>query len=238
MPKGPDSPETRRGTTIVMVRHKGIVAVAGDGQVSQGGCVLKHTARKIRRLYQDRIICGFAGATSDALTILERFEDHLNQYSGNFTRAAVELTKKWRTDRGMRHLEAILIAADKERSLLISGAGDVLEPDDNIIATGSGGFYALAAARAMIREAPALDAAYICREALKIAAEICVYTNTNIQLETLESVQPETSSADAKPATGKGAKPSSGKDDGKPSSGKDDGKPSSGKEGGKPSSGK
>ncbi|MDR1315212.1 MAG: ATP-dependent protease subunit HslV, partial [Deltaproteobacteria bacterium] len=191
MPKAHSPREEHRGTTILMVRHNGTVAVGGDGQVSLGACALKHTARKIRRLYQDKIICGFAGATSDALTILERFEDHLNQYSGNFTRAAVELTKKWRTDRGLRHLEAVLIAADREKSLLISGSGDVLEPDDNLIATGSGGFYAIAAARAMIREAPSLDAAHICRESLKIASEICVYTNGVIEMETLESAPPE-----------------------------------------------
>jgi ATP-dependent HslUV protease subunit HslV len=186
-----------------MVRHNGTVAVGGDGQVSLGSCALKHTARKIRRLYQDKIICGFAGATSDALTILERFEDHLNQYSGNFTRAAVELTKKWRTDRGLRHLEAVLVAADREKSLLISGSGDVLEPDDNIVATGSGGFYALAAARALVRFSPDLDAVTVCREALKIASEICVYTNGNIDMETLESVPPEepaAAPAAAKPA--------------------------------------
>jgi ATP-dependent HslUV protease subunit HslV len=191
MPRGSSKRVRHRGTTILSVRHNGKVAVAGDGQVSLGSCALKHGARKIRRLYQDRIICGFAGTTSDALTILERFEDHLNQYSGNFTRAAVELTKKWRTDRGLRHLEAVLVAADREKTLLISGSGDVLEPDDNVLATGSGGFYALAAARAMIREAPALDAAHICRESLKIASEICVYTNGSIEMEILELDPPQ-----------------------------------------------
>ncbi|MDR3153743.1 MAG: ATP-dependent protease subunit HslV [Deltaproteobacteria bacterium] len=189
MPQGA-SRRVHRGTTIILVRHKGTVAVAGDGQVSMGGTAIKHTARKIRRLYHDKIICGFAGSTADALTILERFEDHLSQYSGNFTRAAVELSKKWRTDRGLRHLEAVLLAADREKSLLISGVGDVLEPDDNILATGSGGNYALAAARAMIREAPQLDAPYVCRQALKIASEICVYTNDCLSMETLESVAP------------------------------------------------
>ncbi|MDR1164630.1 MAG: ATP-dependent protease subunit HslV [Deltaproteobacteria bacterium] len=180
-------PGRHRSTTIIMVRHGGVVAVAGDGQVSQGDIIIKHTAKKIRRLYQDRVICGFAGSTADALTILEKFEDYLSKYSGNFTRAAVELTKKWRVDRGLRHLEAILLAADKDKCLMISGNGDVLEPDDNILATGSGGQYALAAARALIREAPSLDAARICRVSLKIASEICLYTNEHVILETLES---------------------------------------------------
>ncbi|MDR1035624.1 MAG: ATP-dependent protease subunit HslV [Deltaproteobacteria bacterium] len=198
MPYGRSSREEKhRSTTILMVRHNGTVAVAGDGQVTIGQCALKHTARKIRRLYQNKIICGFAGSTSDALTILERFEDHLSQYSGNFTRAAVELTKKWRTDRGLRHLEAVLIAADKEKSLFISGSGDVVEPDDNLLATGSGGFYAIAAARALVRHAPHLDAVTICRESLKIASEICVYTNGSVEVETLESAPPDAPAPDA-----------------------------------------
>jgi ATP-dependent HslUV protease subunit HslV len=180
-----------RGTTIIMVRHKGKVAVAGDGQVSYGDMILKGTAKKIRRLHQDKILCGFAGSTADALTILERFEDHLSKYGGNFTRAAVELSKKWRTDRGLRHLEAVLLAADKEKSLLISGMGDVLEPDDNILSTGSGGPYALAAARALVSDAPHLDAATICGKALRIAAGICLYTNENIMLEVLDAENPE-----------------------------------------------
>jgi ATP-dependent HslUV protease subunit HslV len=170
-----------------MVRHLGKVAVAGDGQVTQGSCVIKHSAKKIKRLYNDKIICGIAGATADALAILDRLEEELNQYSGNFTRAAVELTKKWRTDRGLRHLEAVLLAADKDKSLMISGVGDVLEPDDNILAIGSGGNYALAAARALIKHAPRLTAEEICRESLGVASKICVYTNENVILETLDS---------------------------------------------------
>ncbi|MDR2200337.1 MAG: ATP-dependent protease subunit HslV [Deltaproteobacteria bacterium] len=176
-----------RGTTIIMVRHQGKVAVAGDGQVSQGPAVVKHSARKIKRLYNDKIICGIAGATADALAILDRLEEELNQYSGNFTRAAVELTKKWRTDRGLRHLEAVLLAADKDISLMISGVGDILEPDDDVLATGSGGYYALAAARALLKHAPNLTAEEICRESMKIAAKICVYTNEEIYLESLDS---------------------------------------------------
>jgi ATP-dependent HslUV protease subunit HslV len=193
MPKAPSLYGKRRSTTIIMARHNGTVAVAGDGQVSLGPCALKRGANKIRKLYHDRIICGFAGATSDALTILERFEDYLSQYSGHFTRAAVELTKLWRTDRGLRHLEAVLVAADREKSLLISGSGDVLEPDDNLLAIGSGGFYALAAARALVRHAPSLDAASICRESLKIASEICVFTNGHVEFETLDCSAPEPS---------------------------------------------
>ncbi|MDR2354111.1 MAG: ATP-dependent protease subunit HslV [Deltaproteobacteria bacterium] len=179
--------EKHRGTTIIMVRHQGKVAVAGDGQVTQGDAVVKHSAKKIKRLYNDKIICGIAGATADALTILDKLEEELKQYSGNFTRAAVELTKKWRTDRGLRHLEAVLLAADKDISLMISGIGDVLEPDDNIIATGSGGYYALAAARALIKHAPTLTAEEICQESLSIASKICIYTNDFIIMESLDS---------------------------------------------------
>ncbi|MDR2339516.1 MAG: ATP-dependent protease subunit HslV [Deltaproteobacteria bacterium] len=179
--------EAHRGTTIIMVRHQGKVAVAGDGQVSQGPAIIKHTAKKIKRLHNDKIICGIAGATADALAILDKLEEELNQYGGNFTRAAVELTKKWRTDRGLRHLEAVLLAADKEKCLMISGLGDVLEPDDNILATGAGGYYALAAARALIKHAPTLSAEAICREALAIASKICIYTNDTVVVETLDS---------------------------------------------------
>jgi ATP-dependent HslUV protease subunit HslV len=175
-----------------MIRHQGQVAVCGDGQVTLGQAVIKSTARKVRRLYQDKIICGFAGSTADALTILERFEDQLSKYGGQLTRAAVELAKDWRTDRGLRRLEAVLLAADQNKSLLISGSGDVLEPEsDQILATGSGGQYALAAARAMLRKAPQLTAAEIATEALKIASEICVYTNGNLILETLTAAPQE-----------------------------------------------
>ncbi|MDR2141452.1 MAG: ATP-dependent protease subunit HslV [Deltaproteobacteria bacterium] len=177
--------EKTRGTTIVMARHNNQVAVAGDGQVTLGSTILKGSARKVRRLYQDKIICGFAGATADALTILERFEDQLSKYSGQLTRAAVELAKNWRMDRSLRRLEAVLLTADQEVSLMITGSGDVLEPDGEVMAIGSGGPYALAAARAMIQEAPHLTAAHIAEEALKIAGNICVYTNDHILVEVL-----------------------------------------------------
>lgn len=174
-----------RGTTIVLVRRENQVAIAGDGQVSLGSTVLKGTARKVRRLYKENIICGYAGATADALTILERFEDQLSKYSGQLTRAAVELAKDWRLDRSLRRLEAVLLAADLNVSLMITGSGDVLEPDDQVMAIGSGGPYALAAARAMIQEAPALTAAQIAEKALLIAGRICVYTNDAVIVETL-----------------------------------------------------
>ena len=173
------------GTTIISVRHRGQVAVCGDGQVTLGATVIKDSARKVRRLHHDRIICGFAGATADAFTIFERFEDKLSQFSGQLLRAAVELAKDWRTDRNLRRLEAMLLAVDSQSSLLLSGAGDVIEPDDGILAIGSGGAYALAAARAMIRRAPDLSAADIAAEALDIAAGLCIYTNRNVVLETL-----------------------------------------------------
>ncbi|MDR1607754.1 MAG: ATP-dependent protease subunit HslV [Deltaproteobacteria bacterium] len=191
-----------RGTTIVLVRHNNQVAVAGDGQVSLGPTILKGTARKVRRLYQDKIICGYAGATADALTILERFEDQLSKYSGQLTRSAVELAKNWRLDRSLRRLEAVLLAADADTSLMITGSGDVLEPDDQVMAIGSGGSYALAAARAMIQEAPALTAPQIAEKALRIAGQICVYTNDNVLVETLPSERPATPPDSAKPASG------------------------------------
>ncbi|MDR1488078.1 MAG: ATP-dependent protease subunit HslV [Deltaproteobacteria bacterium] len=175
------------GTTILIVRHNGQVAVCGDGQVSLGPTVIKGTARKIRRIGQDqKVICGFSGATADALAIMERFEEQLAKY-GQLVRAAVELAKQWRTDRNLRRLEANLLTCDAKSTLLISGAGDVLEPDDNVLATGSGGYYALAAARALCRHAPNLSAPAIAQESLKIASEICVYTNSNFLLEVLQS---------------------------------------------------
>jgi ATP-dependent HslUV protease subunit HslV len=183
--KNSRDPLKTRGTTIILVRHQDQVAVAGDGQVTLGSTVLKSTAKKVRRLYQDKIVCGYAGATADALTILERFEDQLSKYSGQLTRAAVELAKNWRLDRSLRRLEAVLLAADREVSLMITGSGDVLEPDDQILGIGSGGPYALAAARAMVQEAPNLTAAQIAEKALVIAGKICVYTNDNIIVETL-----------------------------------------------------
>ncbi len=173
-----------KGTTICCVRHAGKVALAGDGQVSLGNTVMKHGARKIRRLYQDQILAGFAGSTADAFTLFEKFEAKLQEFHGNLARAAVALAKDWRTDRVLRRLEALLIVADKDLTLIISGAGDVIEPDDAVAAIGSGGSFALAAARALIAHSE-LDAEQIAREALQIAADICVYTNDRISIEVL-----------------------------------------------------
>ncbi len=172
------------GTTILAVRHNGKVVVAGDGQVSFGQTVLKHTARKVRKLYHDRVIAGFAGATADAFTLFEKFEVKLDQFNGNLKRAAVELAKDWRTDRVLRRLDALLIVADVEGSLVISGSGDVVEPDDGAIAIGSGGNYALAAARVLIKHTQ-LDARVIVEEAMRAAACICVYTNEELTFEEL-----------------------------------------------------
>jgi ATP-dependent HslUV protease subunit HslV len=158
--------------------------MAGDGQVSLGQTVMKHTARKVRRLYQDRVLAGFAGATADAFTLFAKFEEKLEQYNGNLLRAAVELAKDWRTDRILRRLEALLIIADKEHSLVISGNGDVIEPDDGVTAIGSGGPYAHAAARALTQFSE-LDARAIAEEAMKIASSICIYTNDRIIVEEL-----------------------------------------------------
>jgi len=173
------------GTTIVAVRHKGKVTIAGDGQVTFDVTVMKSGARKVRRLYQNKVIVGFAGTTADAFTLFDRFDQKLEQYNGNLLRAAVELTKDWRTDRVLRHLEALMIAASKDNFLLISGNGDVIEPDDEVMAIGSGAPYALAAARALIRHS-GLSATEIAREAVKIASEICIYTNDNITVEELD----------------------------------------------------
>ncbi|MDP3016695.1 MAG: ATP-dependent protease subunit HslV [Deltaproteobacteria bacterium] len=173
-----------KGTTILCVRHKGKVVMAGDGQVTLEHTVMKHTARKVRRIYQDRVLAGFAGATADAFTLFAKFEEKLEQYNGNLLRAAVELAKDWRTDRILRRLEALLIIADKDHSLVISGNGDVIEPDDGVIAIGSGGPYAQAAAKALIQFS-GLDARAIAEEAMKIAASICIYTNDRIILEEL-----------------------------------------------------
>lgn len=172
-----------RGTTIVAVKDEKGTTVAGDGQVTMGQAVaMKHTARKVRRIYKDSVTVGFAGATADAFTLSERFETKLEAYSGNLLRAAVELAKDWRTDKYLRKLEAMLLAADGEHILIISGTGDVIEPDDGVAAIGSGGPYALAAARALLRNTD-FTAAEIARKAMEIAAEICVYTNNNITLE-------------------------------------------------------
>ncbi|HSR12168.1 MAG TPA: ATP-dependent protease subunit HslV [Thermodesulfobacteriota bacterium] len=178
------------GTTVIAVRHGGKTAVAGDGQVTLGNTVMKHGARKVRRLYKDRIIAGFAGATADAFTLFERFDAKLEQYNGNLHRAAVELAKDWRTDRMLRRLEALLVVADADRILVLSGTGDIIEPDDGVAAIGSGGPYALAAARAMMRHS-ALDARAIALEAMRIAAQICIYTNEEINVEELPAPAPE-----------------------------------------------
>jgi ATP-dependent HslUV protease subunit HslV len=175
---------TTHSTTILAVRHKGKVVVAGDGQVTMGNTVVKHAARKVRRLYNGRVVTGFAGATADAFTLFDKLEQKLEQYKGNLMRAAVELAKDWRTDKILRRLEAFLIAVDEKSSLLLSGAGDVIESDDGILAIGSGGPFAQAAAKALVAHSN-LSAEEICREAMKIAASICVYTNENIVLETL-----------------------------------------------------
>ena len=180
--QGPKSPI--KDTTILCVRHKGSVVMAGDGQVTLGETVIKHRARKVRRLYNEKVLAGFAGSTADAFTLFERFERKLEQYNGNLLRAAVELAKDWRTDKILRRLEALLLVADKERSLIISGTGDVVEPDDGIVGIGSGGPYAEAAARALIKHSQ-LSAREIAQEALKIAASLCIYTNEEIVLEEL-----------------------------------------------------
>ncbi len=174
-----------RGTTILAVKHRGKVTVAGDGQVTLDTTVMKHGARKVRRLYHDQVIVGFAGATADAFTLFDRFDQKLEQYKGNLVRAAVELTKDWRTDRVLRHLEALMIAVSRDSFLIISGNGDVIESDDNVMAIGSGGPFALAAARAMVRYSD-LTATEIAREAVKIASEICIYTNDHIVVEEID----------------------------------------------------
>ncbi len=178
--------ETRiRSTTILSVRKDGRVAMAGDGQVTFNDIVMKKEASKIRWLYNDKVLVGFAGATADAFTLFERFESKLEQFSGQLVRSAVELAKDWRTDRTLRRLEALLIAVDKQHSLIISGTGDVIEPDDGLVAIGSGGPYALAAARAMMKHAD-LSAKEITEEAMRIAADICIYTNDNIIVEEIK----------------------------------------------------
>ncbi|MGQ9671782.1 MAG: ATP-dependent protease subunit HslV [Candidatus Aminicenantales bacterium] len=171
-------------TTVICIRHKGQVVMAGDGQVSLGQTILKQTARKIRRLYKDRVLAGFAGATSDAFALFSRFENKLEEYRGNLSRAAIELAKDWRLDKALRQLEALLIVADRENSFLISGTGDVVEPDDGIIAIGSGGPFALAAARALLKHTE-LSAREIALEAMAISAGICVYTNDQVVVEEL-----------------------------------------------------
>ena len=171
-------------TTILGVRHKGSTVLAGDGQVTYGDAVLKMNARKIRKLHKDSVLIGFAGAAADAFALFEKFEQKLEQYRGNLSRAAVELAKEWRTDRFLRRLEAQLIVMDREKTFLVSGTGDVIEPDDGIISIGSGGGYALAAARALARYS-SLNARQIVEEAMGITADICIYTNKNLVLEEL-----------------------------------------------------
>ncbi|MCB2193982.1 MAG: ATP-dependent protease subunit HslV [Deltaproteobacteria bacterium] len=173
-----------RGTTVLAIRHAGGVVMAADGQVTLGNTVMKATANKLRRLYHDQVLAGFAGATADAFTLFERLESKLEAYAGNLTRAAVELAKDWRTDKVLRQLEALLLAADKEKLLIISGSGDVIDPEEGIAAIGSGGPFALAASRALVKNTE-LDAEAIAREALGIAADICIYTNHQIQVESL-----------------------------------------------------
>ena len=176
--------EQFRGTTVLSVRRNHRVVIGGDGQVTLGNTVMKSNARKVRRLYHDQVLAGFAGATADAFTLFERFEGKLDKHSGNLTRAAVELAKDWRTDRLLRRLEALLVVADKSASLVISGTGDVIEPEDNLIAIGSGGPYAQAAARALL-ENTELDARAIVERSLNIAAAICIYTNHTLTIEEL-----------------------------------------------------
>ena len=178
--------EQFRGTTILCVRRDDQVVIGGDGQVSQGNIILKGNARKVRRLYQNNVLAGFAGGTADAFTLFERFEKKLDMHQGHLTRAAVELAKDWRSDRALRRLEAVLIVADKQSSFMITGNGDVIEPEHGLIAIGSGGAYAQAAASALI-DNTTLPARTIVEQSLKIAADICVYTNHNCIIEELES---------------------------------------------------
>jgi len=172
------------GTTVLSVRHRDRVVMAADGQITFQDTIMKHTARKVRKIYNDRVLAGFAGTSADAFTLFGKFESKLEQYNGNLMRAAVELAKEWRTDRVLRRLEALLIVADKDRSLVISGTGDVIEPDEGVTAIGSGGPYAHAAAKALVDHSE-LDARSIAEEAMKIAASICIYTNDNITVEEL-----------------------------------------------------
>ena len=177
--------EQYRGTTIVSVRRGNKVVIGGDGQVSQGNTVMKGNARKVRRLYNEQVLAGFAGGTADAFTLFERFEEQLEKHHGKLVRAAVELAKLWRTERSLRRLEALLVVADKESSLIITGNGDVIEPEDSIMAIGSGGPFALSSARALVQNTE-LDAKAIVEKSLAIAADICVYTNQTYTIEELK----------------------------------------------------
>ena len=171
-------------TTVLCVRRDNKVVLAGDGQVTLGDHVMKHTAKKIRRLFEGKVLAGFAGSTADALSLFERFEGKLQEFHGNLQRASVELAKEWRKDRALRHLEALLVVADAKGTFLLSGNGDVIEPDDGLCAIGSGGPYALAAARALARHSK-LGAKEIAQEAMRVASEICIYTNGNVSIEEL-----------------------------------------------------
>ena len=177
--------ENFHGTTIACVKKDGRVAMAGDGQVTLGHTSIKHSATKVRKIFGDKVVVGFSGATADAMTLFDKFEAKLEEYRGNLKRAAVELARDWRTDRVLRRLEALLAVADNESMFLISGSGDVLEPDDNVIAIGSGGSYAQAAAKALTKHSQ-MSAEDIVRESLLIASEICIYTNNNITVEVLD----------------------------------------------------
>lgn len=172
------------GTTILSVRQNGKVAVGGDGQVTLGNTIMKHSANKVRRMYNNKIIGGFAGGTADAFALFSRFEEKLEKYNGNLARSAVELAKDWRTDKILRRLEAVLLVVDKDQSFLVSGTGDVVEPDEGVMGIGSGGMFAQSAALALTRHSN-LDARQIVEEAMKIAQEICIYTNSNVTIEEL-----------------------------------------------------
>lgn len=191
------NPRLIRSTTVVSVRRNGSVVMASDGQVTLGEGVIKHTARKIRRLYNDKILAGFAGSTADAFSLFARFEAKLEQYHGNLGRAAVELAKDWRTDKVLRHLEALLLVSDVNQTFLISGAGDVIEPDGGVAAIGSGGPYAVAAARALVENTD-LPARKIAEEAMKIAGKICIYTNETFTIEELADAEKKGAPAPAR----------------------------------------
>ena len=187
MPTSSSSRPALHATTVLGIKHGGKIALGSDGQATLGDTVMKHRAQKVRRLYDGQVLAGFAGATADAFTLFERFEEKLQQYGGNLTRAAVELAKDWRTDRFLRRLEALLAVASSERLLLLSGTGDVIEPDDQIVAIGSGGPYALAATRALLKHGGNLSAREVVEEGLHIAAEICIYTNHEITVLELDA---------------------------------------------------
>jgi len=183
--RAPETAPEIHGTTVISVRYRDSVVIAGDGQVSMGSTIMKRGARKVRRLHNDRVLAGFAGSTADAITLFDRFEGKLQEYNGVLRRAAVEMARDWRTDRVLRRLEAMLVVADRESSLLISGSGDIIEPDDGVLAIGSGGNFALSAARALLRHAPDMTARQIAEAAMKIASEICIYTNDQFAIEEL-----------------------------------------------------